>query len=168
MKFLIRILLLSVFAFSCGKVKKIDIEKINFAPEDTWFVEPNPTQTADSIIMYNARDTITPSGDSIYIITTKFDKRIIDNIIAREKIQNNPYPLKFTITGNAYRVQKKSSFTINVYDTSGIEYKKLIDTEFSPGEYKVNFSIYTTLPGGRYYLEIILNDNKQFKRLAVG
>jgi hypothetical protein len=166
MKRYVLIFFLALLIISCGKGKKIDVENISFSSEDSFFVYPNPNQTPDSVIIYNARDTITPAGDSIYIITTRFDKRIIDGVIEGNK--NNPNPVSFTVPGTTYRLQKKSFLKITAYDTSGYEFKALFDKELPPGEYKVNNSIYSTLPGGKFFIEIIYDDKRQLRRVGVG
>jgi hypothetical protein len=102
----------------------------------------------------------------MYVISTKSDKRTIDNIIERNK--NGQNPVKFIMLGETYKLQKKTAFKIFVYDTLGIQFGKLMDKELNPGEYKASFSIYSVLPGGRYYLEIIFDDKKIYKRITIG
>jgi len=147
-----------MFLFSCcTQTKKIniDITKIKF--EGTLSFRHNSNQTIDSIIIINTEKTITSTGDSIYNIITKEEKRIgkIPNPFAPET--------KFMV----YSWQRTTLFSINVYDTMGYEIARLVNKELPPGEYLIYFAIYTVLNPGVYILEINYDNFEQIWKLII-
>ena len=157
------LLIISFFSlYGCSRGDKIDISTITIDREIE--VKSVQSQTSDSIIIFNTNKIITTTGDSIYNITTKFEKRKRDSILAVNKYPN---PFAPVMTHFSYSLNDHTDFIIIVYDNSGMEVKKLVDGKFSKGVYEVYFDIYSIFKPGTYYAAVYHQIENQYFKLIV-
>ena len=139
---------------SCGQNKKIDLSTIEI--DANWTVEHNPSQSIDSIIIFNSANIIKNTGDTIYRITTHAENRRLDSLRDVEKKLGHPInpfsPSEMTHQG--FTINENSNFSIIAYDTLGNEALKFVDDKFQKGVYEVYFAIYSILTPGTYILKM--------------
>jgi len=157
-------ILLIVPIFCCGGKSQIDISAIEIDGELT--VKHDPSQTIDSIIVFNTGKIITTTRDSIYSIITRAEKRKNDSIT--EALKNKiPNPFAPPTIRQSFTLNENSLFSIIAYDTTGDEVIKLIDDKFSKGVFEVYFAIYSILKPGTYILKMSNQIVEQHLKLHV-
>lgn len=161
MSYYLFILFIFVSFYGCGS-DKLDIAAITIDREINVYCVPS--QTIDSIIIFNTYKTIKTTGDSIYNITTKFEKRKRDSVMAVNKIPN---PFAPVMTHYSYTLNDFTDFIIIVYDNNGNDLKKLVDGKFSKGVYEVYFDIYSIFNPGTYYAAVYHQIENQYFKLIV-
>ena len=161
MKYYHFIFLVLISFYGCGGKDKIEISTISIDREFT--VKNSPSQTFDSIVIYNTKRIVTATGDSIFNITTKEDKRKRESA-DRNKIADSLNPI---LTHYSYSLNELSDFIITIYDNSGIKLLNLVDGRFSKGIYEVRFEIYSILKPGSYISEVSHQNSDQYFKIIV-
>ncbi|MDQ3021893.1 MAG: T9SS type A sorting domain-containing protein [Bacteroidota bacterium] len=169
MKQIILILLINTSLFSYyghGQENKILFDSIKKDPVNTWTFEHKLNRGLDSIIIFKT-GIVTTTNQPIFTITTLAEKRAADSIIEAGRKQKYPNPFAPTTSSLNYSLGKKSLFTITIFDTLCNEIIHLMNEELPKGDYNVNFSIYSILKPGVYFLEIKYLSQVQLRRLIV-
>jgi len=158
MKISLLIFLVLFSFYSCGGKDKIEVSAISIDREIS--VKSSPSQTYDSIIIYNTKLIVMATGDSVSIITTKSDKRRWESIDKNKSADSiNP-----ALTHYSYSLNELSDFIITVFDNNGNKIINLVDGRFSKGIYEVHFEIYSILKPGTYISAVShLNSDQYFK-----
>ncbi|HMQ79027.1 MAG TPA: hypothetical protein PKE39_01825 [Ignavibacteria bacterium] len=151
----------------CGQKHKLDFYNFNVKPEDTWRFNTNPSQTIDSIFVFDTGKIINSTGERIYEITTYAEKRKDDSLLEISKNEKFPSPFAPPTTSMPYTFKETTLFIETVYDSLGFEYTKLLEKELLPGEYIVKYAIYSVLKPGSYFMETIINNQKQLRKLII-
>jgi hypothetical protein len=155
---------LALIIINCSRGDKIDISTISIDREIS--VNHDLTQTTDSIIIYKTKKIISSSGDSVYNITTKSEKRKRDSLIAADTAK---IPGSFAPETNhfTYSLTSAVNFSVIIYDSSGTELVKLVDGKFSKGSYEVYFAVYSVLKPGLYYAVVYHQSADQYFKLTI-
>lgn len=162
---ILQILISFVTSNGCGQ--KLDLDSFNDKPENTWGFKSNPSQTIDSIYVFDTGKITNSTGERIYEITTYAEKRKDDSLLEISKNEKFPSPFAPPTTFIAYSFKETTLFIETVYDTLGFEYTKLLEKELIHGEYLVNFAIYSVLKPGTYFMETIINNQKHLRKLII-
>ena len=75
----------------------------------------------------------------------------------------NPFNPETTIQ---FGVKKSCRVVLKVYDVLGREVEKLVDENYQPGQYRINFKAFE-LSTGLYFYEILMQDFRQVKKMVV-
>jgi len=165
--FILCLIILIFSHYSCGQEKKALFDSIKNNSDYTWtLLHDSSNQTVDSIITFRSGEVIS-TGQPIYTITTKAEKRKTDSLTEVRKREKFPNPFAPATTFLPYTLMEKSLFRIAIYDTLGNEVANLINMELPFGEYLVNFSIYSVLKPNTYLLEIKYSDFTRVRKLII-
>ena len=123
-------------------------------------------QTVDSIIIFQS-GKVHSTGQPIFTITTKYEKRKTDSTNEVKKKDSIPNPFAPVGTHSNYTLTEKSLFSITMYDTLGNEKEKLINKVLPSGDYEVNYSIYYIMDPNIYLLETKCNGSIDYRKLVI-
>ncbi len=153
-------LVLSAF-FGCGGKDKIELSLISIDRDIN--IKNSPSQNYDSIEVFNTNRLIKSTGDSVFNITTKENRRSNENS-DKNKTADTLNP---EMTHYSYSLNEAADFIVTIFDNNGNKLLNLVEGRFSKGIYEVYVAIYSVLKPGTYISGVSHQNSDQYFKIIV-
>ena len=137
---------------------------------NSWITVGSPDQKISSII-------VNPESSILYAGTSNGSVYQVNNALTSTKDESSKIPVKFDLSQNYpnpfnpsttinFSIPKAGMYTLKVYNSIGQEVATLIQKEYAPGNYSVNFSA-KHLASGMYIYRLSGNNVNMVKKMML-